>query len=156
MVKTDANRHLFKLRITGLSVDAMDVIDVKSKFIELCEDKLNFILLPRDFNLTIETTRRGTKIVIVEFADFAMRRDVYKRRGGFRDAKIFVNEDLTAEAQRIFTQCRELKKSGKIQNTWTWECDVFVQDRGGQRIPVKTDDDLERVSRQQWWSRVMR
>ena len=61
------------------------------------------------------------------------------------DSRIFLNEDLTGIRAKLAREARVLKKSGKIDDTWTFNGNVMIKDVVAHKIcPIRSAADIER------------
>lgn len=84
--------------------------------------------------------------VLVSFLNIWLRKKVYYAKKALKGKNIFISEDLPKHEGRLFYQCRQLKKMGKIKDTWTKELVVHVKEHTGEVKPIKTDDDLKKYN----------
>ena len=56
--------------------------------------------------------------------------------------RVFVNKDLTAARAALASETRQLKKAGKILDTWTVNGKVMVKNRRNEIAPIKSSADL--------------
>lgn len=55
---------------------------------------------------------------------------------------MFINEHLTKKNGAIAKRARELRKGGKIANTFVRDCKIFVKDLSGETFIVNSLSDL--------------
>jgi galactitol-specific phosphotransferase system IIB component len=88
----------------------------------------------------------GTQKVIVRFVNRKSKVKVLLRakdvRGVLREKKVFINEHLTKKNGAIAKRARELRKGGKIANTFVRDCKIFVKDLSGETFIVNSLSDL--------------
>ncbi len=64
----------------------------------------------------VNTATWATKpIIIVEFNNFWVRRQVYAAKKQLKDAGIFISDQLPQEMNALFFKCRQLKKNNRIK-----------------------------------------
>ena len=65
--------------------------------------------------------------VLIKFTNKTVRNLIYKTKSKLKDSKkrIYINEDFTKKNSALFRKTRQLKKEGKIANTWTKNGIVF-------------------------------
>ena len=52
-------------------------------------------------------------------------------------------DDLTSTRAKLAFKARQLKKAGKIEDTWVYDSKIFVKDRYSRvSPPIKGDKDL--------------
>ena len=98
--------------------------------------------------------RRGdqqTRPIIVKFTNESIRDDVLRARFVLKehnakhsDSRIFLNEDLTGIRAKLAREARVLKKSGKIDDTWTFNGNVMIKDVAHKICPIRSAADIER------------
>ncbi|XP_060771961.1 uncharacterized protein LOC132882868 [Neoarius graeffei] len=92
-------------------------IEVKSNNIEACHP------LPRRSNT-------GKPVVIMRFANRKHKMQLLKQGKKLKGSDVFLNEHLTKKNADIAKKARLLRKQGKIQNTWTQNCKIFIRLKG--------------------------
>ncbi|XP_060765748.1 uncharacterized protein LOC132873941 [Neoarius graeffei] len=92
-------------------------IEVKSNNIEACHP------LPRRSNT-------GKPAVIMRFANRKHKMQLLKQGKKLKGSDVFLNEHLTKKNADIAKKARLLRKQGKIQNTWTQNCKIFIKLKG--------------------------
>ena len=60
------------------------------------------------------------------------------------DSRIFLNEDLTGIRAKLAREARVLKKSGKIDYTWTFNGNVTIKDVAHKICLIRSAADIER------------
>ena len=98
--------------------------------------------------------RRGdqqTRPIIVKFSNESIRDDVLRARFVLKehnakhsDSRIFLNEDLTGIRAKLAREARVLKKSGKIDDTWTFNGNVMIKDVAHKICLIRSAADIER------------
>ncbi|KAL3966351.1 heterogeneous nuclear ribonucleoprotein R [Sarotherodon galilaeus] len=68
--------------------------------------------------------------IIVRFANRKHKTALLKQGKKLKGSDVFMNEHLTKRNADIARKARYLKKQGKIQNTWTTNCKVFIKLNG--------------------------
>lgn len=83
--------------------------------------------------------------IIVKLKSHGARLSFLRGRKTLREnrEKIFINEDLTKTRKNLAYECRKLKRDRKILNTWVYDGNVFVTDRGGSKVKVTQNSELE-------------
>ena len=87
--------------------------------------------------------------IIVKFVSYRSRQKLVQKRGALKScgyAGKFINEDLTRSRSLLLYKCRELKRQGRIQDTWSTDGKILVKDRSGKICPVMTESDLSHLS----------
>ena len=91
--------------------------------------------------------RRKDRDIIVKFTNSSARLEFLKGRKALREqkAKVFINEDLTSSRMELAFECRELKRSNpsRVIKTWTYNGNVFVQDKDGKKTKIMSKSDLD-------------
>ena len=94
--------------------------------------------------------RDRTRPVIVRFRSERLRDTVYRARTKLKshnlqqqpDARIFVNEDLTARRATSAFLARQAKKSKKITDSWTADGKVLIKDLANNILQITSHKDL--------------
>ena len=132
--------------------------DTSTKIIMLVNEKMRLDPPPmasdleRSHRLGPRLDRQGrprVRPIIVRFTKERTRAFVYKSRFRLKDhnvqrplERVFVNEDLTAARAALASKTRQLKKAGKILDTWTVNGKVMVKNRRNEIAPIKSSADL--------------
>ena len=146
------------LRIQGIMDDARGE-DVEKKVLGVINKDMGFnpplkaTDLERSHRLGRVAPGQGRpRVVIVRFATERLRDAVYRCRGSLKgyndahhpDARIFINEDLTAKRATLAFKTRELKKGGRIAHCWTHSGRVLIKDNDNHIHEVSSPNDLQR------------
>ena len=94
--------------------------------------------------------RDRTRPVIVRFRSERLRDTVYRARTKLKshnleqqpDARIFVNEDLTARRASLAFLARQAKKSKKITDSWTADGKILIKDLANNILQITSHKDL--------------
>jgi hypothetical protein len=124
---------------------------VETTVIDFCQRSLGIALSPRDIAIAHRLkagTRDKCRPVIVRFANFHLRNQVYNSRKQLKDSteKVFISEHLTKSSSDLFFEARRLLREKKIFGAWTRNGEVFVRfspDHTTRGILVKTRADLK-------------
>ena len=130
------------LRVIGLPEDCQEA---KAKLVAVVKENMgidvqndDITVVPLETQNTLATTptslETAQNVALVKFKCESMKRKLYRNRTKLKGTNIYVGELLNREQQKLFFECRKLKKLGKIMNTWTDDQKVFV----------KTVEDLQR------------
>ena len=88
-------------------------------------------------NVIVKFTKRKKKIMILNKAK------------QLKGTNIFLNEHLTKKNSDIFRMTRTLRKEGRISNTWTRDCKVFIRTNGSPEVAkvhlIKNNSDFEKL-----------
>ena len=60
------------------------------------------------------------------------------------DSRIFLNEDVTGIRAKLAREARMLKKSRKIDDTWTFNYNLIIKDLDHKICPIRSAADIER------------
>ena len=60
---------------------------------------------------------------------------------------VFVSDDLTKDRARLVFKARELKRQGRILDTWVHDCSILVRDSVGRISKIAQPDDLQKFMR---------
>ena len=79
-----------------------------------------------------------------------LKNPISRKRKEEGKPRIFIIEHLTKSNSELFYQCRELRRKKMINNTWTYNCKVFIRTNGRtpeeQRvISITNTSDLEQL-----------
>ena len=94
----------------------------------------------------------GQYIILVRFATYRIRDRVIRARNKLKTynrdearngIRVFVNEDLTKKRLDIFYQARKLKSNRIIEDTWTWDGIIRIQDWKKRIHAITRLSDLE-------------
>ena len=98
--------------------------------------------------------------LLVKFATYTKREEVYTARRKLKDAKpprtsslqgkdlkrIFITDNLTRKNQKVMFRAREFRRSGALWAAWSDGCQMKVKIReGGATHKIKTEADLEKL-----------
>ena len=93
--------------------------------------------------------RDRTRPVIVRFRSERLRDTVYRARTKLKahnlqqpDARIFVNEDLTARRATLAFLARQAKKAKRITDSWTADGKVLIKDLANNILLITSDKYL--------------
>ena len=92
--------------------------------------------------------KSSNRKLLVKFANYQARDRVYRARRLLRqkDRSIFIYEDLTKQRATLCWKARCAKREKKIQDTWTFDGNVYVKDLAGCISPrLKTEEDLRKT-----------
>ena len=68
--------------------------------------------------------------IIVRFVNKKSKLKVLKNVRKLKGSNVYINEHLTQKNGEIAQKARLLRRQGKICNTWTRDCNVFVKTIG--------------------------
>ena len=116
--------------------------------------------LPRKNPAKGKNNTKKQKDVIVRFTNrkaknsVMAKKSMLKRRKEDGQPPIFISEHLTKATSELFYQARELRRMKKINNTWTYNCKVFIRTNGRtpeeqKTIPISNITDLEQFHNKQ-------
>jgi exosome complex exonuclease DIS3/RRP44 len=92
--------------------------------------------------------------IVVSFTTYNMRHKFHTSRSKLKDSpeyrgKVYINEHLTSQRNKVFYESRQAKKRGKLVDTWTYDGKIMVKfnDAEGNetRKPVTTIDELNKI-----------
>ena len=119
------------LRVTGLPIDCQDA---RTMFINVAKEKMDIDLCSDQISVKVPSqseTSHGDvtqqQVALVHFRPKTLRKKLYANRTKLKGTNIFISECLTREQQKLFYECRKLKKLGKIANTWTRDQEIFIK-----------------------------
>ena len=70
------------------------------------------------------------------------KRTVYCAGGGLRGTEFFLSEDLSVSQRALFFKCREMRRAGKVQQTWTRDLSIYVITNTDKTIKIETEADF--------------
>ena len=89
------------------------------------------------------------RAIIVRFKSERIRDQVFRARttlkthnNDHREGRIFINEDLTARRASLAYVTRQLKKSGKINDSWTHDGKILIKDLNNKIVQIISESDL--------------
>ena len=91
---------------------------------------------------------KKTRPLLVKFATYQARDSVFRAKSRLKSAEtrgIFVNEDLTRQRAQLFYNARQLKKTGKIADCWTYDGKILLKTVRGLIKPVNNQEELNGV-----------
>ena len=90
---------------------------------------------------------KSPRPILVKFSSISLKTEVLLARRRLRKfvsdrytRPVFINEDLTATRQKIYSKCRLLKKSGKIKDCWTQNGRIFAKYPDDRIKPVDQNE----------------
>ena len=147
------------LRINGIP-DTSDTEDVTTAVLNLVnttmtiKPQLQRHTIVKCHRLGAKVVRRGdqqTRPIIVKFSNESIRDDVLRARFVLKehnakhsDSRIFLNEELTGIRAKLAQEARVLKKSGKIDDTWTFNGNVMIKYVAHKICLIRSAADIER------------
>ena len=82
------------------------------------------------------------RVVLVKFQCERRRDTILRQRGNLKKSdisnRIFVNEDLTATGALLAYRARQLRKKGKIADTWSVNGKIVIKDNLSKIVTVTT------------------
>ena len=57
---------------------------------------------------------------------------------------VYVSDDLTKRRANLPYRARLLRRSGAIQDTWTYDSQILVKDLHNKIVPIKTESELNK------------
>ncbi len=168
----EKSKRASNLMITGLPEGQNE--NLANTVIDLVQGKLEVDLAPEDIESASrmgkqDSTSQRPRMVFLKLASANKKRQIFmaKRKLFQRNPRqdvqsqdvqnatvvtpnargplIFINEDLTRPNQELFRQTRQLKRDGKIHNTWTQDGCILVSKGPLSRpLQVRGSDDLQR------------
>lgn len=110
-------------------------IEVNNKNIEACHP------LPRRNNTS-------KPAIIIRFANRKHKTELLKQGRKLKGSDVYLNEHLTKKNADIARKARLLRKQGKIQNTWTQNCKIFIKLKGSpEEAKVLVIRDIEELDK---------
>lgn len=83
--------------------------------------------------------------ILVKFSTYRARERVFRARKTLKNSRnrTFINEDLTKKRGALAFHARQMKKTKQIQDTWTYDCRVFIKNNDGSTRVVMNDFELK-------------
>ena len=144
------------VRIAGIPESTNENTD--ETVLELTE-RLNIDISPRDIDRSHRVGPQPTEAtsiadgaqptrpreIIVKLKSYQARLRLLQARKTLRDnkEKVYINEDLTKTRKSLAFECRKLRRERKILRTWVYDGNIFVTERGGTKLKVTQDSELD-------------
>ena len=100
----------------------------------------------------VQQPKTPPRAIIVKFASrrtktLVMRNKKFLKSNPFEAADgtvhtVYIADDLTKRRANLAYRARLLKRSGAIQDTWTFDSKILVKDLHNRIVPIKTEQDL--------------
>ena len=96
-------------------------------------------------DITDEVREPRSREIIVKFTNTSVRLHMLKGRAVLRtrNANTYINEDLTKKRRDLGFESRKLKKAGRIDKTWVYNCNVYIKDKGDNKLCITSMEDLD-------------
>ena len=137
-------RHMSYARATSNSATAASMDNapqeetnaLEKHVIFFLNDKLQVDIKPEDISVchAMRASPRQPDNVIVKFINRKKKIMILKKAKQLKGTNIFLNEHLTKKNSDIFHMSRTLRKEGRISNTWTRDCKVFIRTNGSPEV----------------------
>ena len=114
-------------------------------------DKLQVDIKPEDISVchAMRTSSRQPDNVIVKFTNRKKKIMILKKAKQLKGTDIFLNGRLTKENSDIFCMTRTLRKEGRISDTWTRDCKVFIRTNCSPEVAkvhlIKNNSNFEKL-----------
>ena len=146
-LNADKKDQLLQLKISGL--EGEDEPSLKNKLVETAGSLDPAVELSAD-NIKLQIIKPKAKegktapphIHIFTINNIWKKRELYSARRQLFGTGVFISENLGPKQRALFFKCRQLKKEGKIQATWTNELVIFVKTNTGATLPITKEADL--------------
>lgn len=79
---------------------------------------------------TFSKPRPTEKSILVRFFNRKHKMELLKQGKKLKGTNVYMNDHLTKRNADIAKKARELRREKKIQQTWTWNCKVFIKLNG--------------------------
>ena len=88
---------------------------------------------------------RRPREIIVKQKGYQARLRLLQGRKTLRQNKenVYINEDLTKTRKSLAFECRKLRRERKILKTCVYDGNIFVTERGGSKLKVTQDSELD-------------
>ena len=102
--------------------------------------------------LPSKTNTSAPPAIIIRFSNRKNKDALLKQGRKLKGTQVYINEHLTKKNADIAKRARSLKKSNKIQGTWTTNCKVFIKTEGATPEETKVSvvrniGDLDKFER---------
>ena len=94
------------------------------------------------------------RAIIIKFASRRTKSRVMRNKKNLKDNPfqaadgtvhtVYVSDDLTKRRANLAYRARLLRRSGAIQDTWTYDSQILVKDLHNKIVPIKTESDLNK------------
>ena len=89
------------------------------------------------------------RLIIVRFKSENTRDAVlearFRLKEQHREARIYINEDLTVRRATLARECRALKRTGKLNDSWTTSGNVMVKDGQNKIRQIRSTADIQDI-----------
>ena len=118
------------IRIRGIPEKAGEETDAVVR--ELAEKKLDVKIAAHDIVRSHRVGRKGEgkatpRDVIASFTTHNVKTAIMRNGKKLKGSQIFVNEDMTRIRGKIACEARQLRRDGKVLDTWTRDGIIFVK-----------------------------
>ena len=132
--KTQWNRHLFPEKgSTGENAPEEEKESLERQVIGYLNKKLDIDIVSNDISAchTLRNRMRDkSDNIIVRFVNKKSKIKVLQNVRKLKGSNVYINEHLTKKNGEIAKKAKLLRRHGKISNTWTRDCKVFVKTIG--------------------------
>jgi len=133
-----SRRH--NVRITGFPEEKGE--DCVAKVAKFCKETMKIAISSADIDRAHRVGKPSQskhRAIIVRLQSHRHKLDIMKNKKQLRGTKFFVNEDLTKENQKLFSEARKLPK---VKSAWTRDGTIFIKDRDSDKI-YRIDSSLD-------------
>lgn len=137
----DQQAKLNDVIVTGLRIKQRDTQSVEKQVTEFLTSKDIHV----DFTNNLDAchllpwrNNTGTRAILLTFLGRKHKVDLLRQGKKLKGSGVFINENLTKKNADIARKARQLKKSGKIQHTWTANCRIYIKTNGSTPEETKT------------------
>ena len=143
-------RNALRISNTWAEVDGESTDDM---VVDLAINQLGIDLHQNDISRShrVGPKRPGhPRPVLVKFSTYRARERVYRARGKLKNTlnNTYINEGLTKKRGSLAYSARQLKKSRRIQDTWSYDCRIFVKNNADTVRVVSNIAELEDFANQ--------
>ena len=116
-------------------------------FVKFANDKLGVKVMPSAIVDIHTLTKRSNEkeTCIVRFSNRIIREEIIRNRRKLKSTNIYINEHLTQKNAALAKTARNLRSQGKIKNTWTKNCKIFIRKLDDSVFKLLSEDDFKHV-----------
>ena len=146
-LNTDKKDQLLQLKIAGLEGESEE--ELKNKLVDEA-GKLNPSVELSAETIKLQIIKPKPKegkplpppIHIFTIENIWKKRELYSARRQLFSSGVFLSENLGPKQRALQFRCRQLKREGKIQATWSNELVIFIKTNDGASLPITKEADL--------------
>ena len=124
-------------------------VDVAEGDIEACHP----LPIPANTKARLEKENKivGPDPIIVRFVNRKSKVSLMKQWKRLQGTKVYLNDHLTKANAVLAARARQLRRDSKIKNTWTRDCNIYVQTNGppekSKILVIRSAADLSQLEK---------